>query len=70
MQSLDKEFSSVEKAQKLVKFKKFSKFADTTEALASAAALVDSKLSKSLKKFLKKVQPLDATAIMYLLARH
>jgi len=53
-ESLDKDFATVEKAQKLVKFKKFAKFADTTEALASAAALVDSKLSKSLKKLLKK----------------
>jgi len=37
-----------------VKLKAFSKFENTTDALAAATALVDSKLSKGLKKFLKK----------------
>lgn len=36
------------------KLKAFSKFENTTEALQAAASLVDSKLSKGLKKFLKK----------------
>lgn len=38
----------------MVKLKAFSKFENTTEALAAATALVDCKLSKELKKFLKK----------------
>ena len=38
----------------MVKLKAFSKFENTAEALAAATALVDSKLSKGLKKFLKK----------------
>ena len=38
----------------MVKLKAFSKFENTTEALAAATSLVDSKLSKGLKKFLKK----------------
>ena len=37
-----------------MKLKAFSKFENTTEALAAATALVDSKMSKGLKKFLKK----------------
>ncbi|KXZ47074.1 hypothetical protein GPECTOR_38g311 [Gonium pectorale] len=43
----------IEEAE-IVKLKAFSKFENTTEALAAATALVDSKLSKGLKKFLKK----------------
>ncbi len=34
-------------SEQVVKLKAFSKFANTTEALAAASALVDSKLSKS-----------------------
>ncbi|KAJ9520892.1 hypothetical protein QJQ45_014115 [Haematococcus lacustris] len=41
-------------ALQMVKLKVFNKFENTTEALAAATALVDSKLSKPLKKFLKK----------------
>ncbi|KAG2501148.1 hypothetical protein HYH03_000963 [Edaphochlamys debaryana] len=51
---LGNDFATLESAQKIVKLKAFSKFDNTTEALAAATALVDSKLSKSLKKFLKK----------------
>ena len=47
-------FESGETAKKLLKLKAFSKFDNTAEALATAAALVDSKLSKGAKKFLKK----------------
>ena len=39
---------------KAVKLKKFSKFEDTSEALESATAIADSKMTKSLKSFLKK----------------
>ena len=38
----------------MAKLKAFSKFENTAEALQAAASLVDSKLSKGLKKFLKK----------------
>lgn len=38
----------------VVKLKSFAKFDSTADALAAAAAVVDSKLPKSLKKFLKK----------------
>lgn len=38
----------------MVSMKAFSKFENTTEALAAAATLVDSKVGKSLKKFLTK----------------
>uniref|UniRef100_A0A7S0YG14 Nop domain-containing protein n=1 Tax=Polytomella parva TaxID=51329 RepID=A0A7S0YG14_9CHLO len=48
------DFQTLESAQKIVKLKAFTKFENTTEALAAATALVDSKLSKGLKKFLKK----------------
>ena len=42
------------KKKQVVKLKSFCKFDTTTDALAAATALVDSKMSKSLKKFLKK----------------
>lgn len=45
-QDLSADFSTPEGARKVVKLKAFSKFENTTEALAAAAALVDSKLSK------------------------
>lgn len=48
MQDLSADFSTPEGARKVVKLKAFSKFENTTEALAAAAALVDSKLSKGL----------------------
>ena len=46
VQDLYKDFETPEDARKVVKLKAFSKFENTTEALAAAAALVDSKLSK------------------------
>jgi nucleolar protein 58 len=49
-----KEFETPSKAGKIVSLKKFSKFENTEEALASATALVESKMSKDLKKFLTK----------------
>lgn len=49
------EFESPEKANKVVKLKHFEKFADTTEALSAATAAVEGKLSKPLKKTLKKL---------------
>ncbi|VVC37123.1 Hypothetical protein CINCED_3A024879 [Cinara cedri] len=46
-------FESPEDCSKIVKLKHFQKFEDTTEALASAASLIEGKLCKSLKKVIK-----------------
>ncbi len=51
---LAKNFDTVEGANSMVKLKAFMKFEDTTEALASTTALLESKLDKGLKGFLKK----------------
>ena len=51
---LAKNFETVEGANSMVKLKAFMKFEDTTEALASTTALLESKLDKGLKNFLKK----------------
>ena len=52
-QDLEKAFSSSEKAKKIVSLEAFYKFDNTAEALAETAAMVDSKIGKDLKKFLK-----------------
>jgi len=54
-ENLYKDFADVESAKKVVKLKMFEKFEDTTDALASATAAVEGKMSKGLKKLLKKV---------------
>merc|ERR1712086_776597 len=51
---LNSEFATSEKASEMVKLTKFSKFTDQADALAAATAMVEGKLDKSLKKFLKK----------------
>ncbi|CAH2305955.1 nucleolar 58 [Pelobates cultripes] len=58
--SIWKEFETPEKANKIVKLKHFEKFQDTTEALAASTALIEGKLSKNLKKVLKKLAAKDA----------
>jgi len=58
--NLYEDFETLDKAQNVVKLKKFQKFEDTTEALASATALVEGKMSKTLKKLLKKIVAEDA----------
>ncbi|GBG89864.1 hypothetical protein CBR_g49712 [Chara braunii] len=50
---LHKEFETPDAAHKVVKLKAFEKFGNTAEALSAATALVESKLDKRLKKFLK-----------------
>ena len=47
-------FQDVGSTRKLVKLKQFHKFDDTAEAVQSATALVEGKLSAGMKKFLKK----------------
>lgn len=63
-ENLWEDFESLEQAQKVVKLKHFQKFDNTTDALASASALVDSKLSKGLKKFLKKHAQGETLAVL------
>jgi len=58
--SLYEDFETIDKAKNVVKLKKFQKFEDTTEALGAATALVEGKMSKSLKKMLKKIIAEDA----------
>lgn len=53
-------FSTADKAAKIVKLKHFKKFEDTTEALAATTAAVEGKLSKPLKKMLKKIVAKEA----------
>jgi len=52
---LAKDFETPEGASKVVKLKAFKKFKDNTEALAAATGFIEGKISKGLKKFLKKV---------------
>lgn len=59
-ENLFNDFATLEDAKKVVKLKEFCKFEDTTEALASATAAVEGKMSKGLKKFLKKIMAKDA----------
>nr|BAN20575.1 hypothetical protein [Riptortus pedestris] len=49
------DFENPEKANQILKLKHFQKFLDTTEALASTTAAIEGKVSKTLKKALKKV---------------
>ncbi|KAK4877296.1 hypothetical protein RN001_009802 [Aquatica leii] len=53
------DFETPEAASKIVKLKHFEKFADTTEALAATTAAVEGKVSKSLKKALKRIVDKD-----------
>eukprot|EP00397_Hematodinium_sp_SG-2012_P022343 GEMP01023139.1.p1 GENE.GEMP01023139.1~~GEMP01023139.1.p1 ORF type:complete len:531 (+),score=152.68 GEMP01023139.1:60-1652(+) len=48
------EFQSAENAQKALSLVAFSKFKDTKTAMEEATALIESKMGKQLKKFLKK----------------
>jgi len=49
-----KEFESPDAAHKFVSMQAFHKFENTTEALTAVTSLMNSKLSKNLKSFLKK----------------
>lgn len=52
--NLYQEFNTPEGASTVVKLKNFVKFEDTTEALAATTAAIEGKISKPLKKALKK----------------
>jgi len=60
VENLYEDFSTAEAARKVIKLKSFEKFEDTTKALASAASLIEGKMSKDLKQFLKKIFAKDA----------
>jgi len=49
-----KDFENVQSASKIVQLQKFQKFKNTAEALKAATAIIDGKLSKTLKKLIKK----------------
>lgn len=51
---LAQEFATPESAHGFLKLQSFYRFSDTTEAVAAASALIESKLSSELKSFLKK----------------
>lgn len=53
--SLLSEFDSPSKAAQVVSLEHFEKFKDATDALTSVTSLIEGKLSKRLKKALKKI---------------
>jgi len=59
-ENLYEDFETLDAAKGMVKLQSFSKFEDTTEALSCATAAVEGKMSKSLKKVLKKLIAEDA----------
>lgn len=59
--NLYKDFETPAKANKIIKLQHFEKFLDTTEALAATTASVEGKISKSLKKILKKYVAKDVS---------
>ncbi|OEH79593.1 nucleolar protein [Cyclospora cayetanensis] len=54
VEALQAHFASPEAAQRVVELHAFSRFKDTKQATEEVLALVDSKVGKGLKKFLKK----------------
>lgn len=51
VENIFQHFASADDASKVVTLKAFYKFTDTTEALAAASAIVESKMSKTMKSF-------------------
>lgn len=56
-------FKSAENASNILKLKTFKKFDDVTEALAATTAAIEGKLSKPLKKILKKIDAHEKIAV-------
>lgn len=52
-ESLWEEFTSPDKASKIIKLKAFERFSNAKEALKAATSLIESKVSKPLRRFLK-----------------
>ncbi|VVA92642.1 unnamed protein product [Arabis nemorensis] len=63
VEDLGKEFSSAEKARKMVKLKAFDKFDNTSEALEAVAKLLEGTPGKGLRKFLKSNCKGEALAV-------
>jgi len=54
-ENLYKDFQNAAKANKVLSLQRFDKYADATEALSCTTAVIEGKMSKKLKKMLKKV---------------
>lgn len=54
---LTKEFETASSARKMCKLESFSRFESTSKALEGAASILEGKMAKDLKKFLKKNVP-------------
>lgn len=63
-QDISAAFETPEKAKSLVQLHAFKPFANTQDATDAASGIVESKLSKTLKKFLKKHVGQDTLAVM------
>ena len=57
------QFQTVDKAKKIVSLKGFCPFTSTADAVAAATSIIDGRLDKSLKKFLKKEGIVDDLAV-------
>ena len=53
-EEIQKEFETAKDARRMIKLEAFSKFENTAKALESSASLLEGKMAKDLKKFLKK----------------
>lgn len=58
-----KHFETSDKANQVIGLEAFNAFKDTTEAVAAASDMVDSKIGKGLKKFLKKANISEKLAV-------
>ncbi|XP_037420918.1 probable nucleolar protein 5-2 [Triticum dicoccoides] len=54
VEDLWKEFTTSDRARKVVELKAFNKFENTSDALSAATLIIDSKPTKGLRKFLQK----------------
>ncbi|CCI10534.1 unnamed protein product [Albugo candida] len=54
VETITKHFETTDQANQLIKLKGFHAFKDTTQAVAAVADVVDGKIGKGLRKFLKK----------------
>ncbi len=61
---LGREFDTAKDAKKMVRLEAFSKFDNMTKALESTACLLDGKMGKDLKRFLKASVPADEKLVV------
>nr|CCA22673.1 nucleolar protein NOP5 putative [Albugo laibachii Nc14] len=54
VETITKQFETIDQANQLIKLKGFHAFKDTTQAVAAVADTLDAKIGKGLRKFLKK----------------